>query len=405
MIINIRIDHKTADISEIEDLTKDLYELFTNLNDKYSFKEYIRINTCNRNEFFIHTHNDNVYKDLINYGNHPFNIEINDDAMKHVLRMGSGLESMIIGEDQILGQLKDSLNKSKKDGTCGEVLEMLFTKAIHVGRSVRKKTNINKGSVSIGSAAVDLAESEIDNLNGKKVLVIGAGKMSTVVAKALCEKELETIIVANRTHEKAEQMACELGGRAIYFEELNDLIGDMDLVISATGAPHKILDKERVLENVPENHRNKMIMIDLANPRDIAEDVGDTGVKLFNIDDLRGIAEKNKESRAEEAEEAEEIVEEEFKLLKKSYKHREVNELISEIRKQMEGTRQNEQEKAMNKLKNVSNKEKKVIDKLTKSIVDKISYDLILNLKKASEENHYQMIDACQYLFKANYKD
>lgn len=398
MIINIRIDHKTSDIGQMETLAKDLNDLFSYFNDKYNFKEYIAINTCNRNEYYIHSHNEEVYKDLIKYRQKYFIIEINEDSMKHLLRMASGLESMIIGEDQILGQLKDSLKKSKKEGTCGDVLELLFTKAIHVGQAVRNKTNINRGSVSIGSAAVDLAESQIEGLDGKKVLIIGAGKMGSLVAKSLCEKDLETILVANRTHDRAEKMAQELGGRAIYFDELNSTLEDVDVVISATGAPHKIINYERVEENIPDFHREEVIMIDLANPRDISEDISELGIKLFNIDDLRDIAESNKEDREKESVEAEKIIDEELLILDKAYKHREVENLISIIRREMEIIRTQEQEKALNKIGDLNGNEK-VIEKLTKSIVDKVSYDLILNLKKASEENNHEIINSCKFLF------
>ena len=146
---------------------------------------------------------------------------------------------MIIGEDQILGQIKDARKKSITAGCCGQIFNTIFTKAIHVGQSVRKKTNINKGSISIGSAAVELAESVHGDLKCKKVLVIGAGKMGTLVAKALVEKHLKAIVVANRTHDRASCLAKELGGSAIHFDKLDEAMSDADVVISATGAPHR----------------------------------------------------------------------------------------------------------------------------------------------------------------------
>ena len=259
-------------------------------------------------------------------------IEFDDYAMEHLLRLSSGLESMIIGEDQILGQIKDAQKRSVKDGCCGKVLQTIFTKAVHVGQVVRKKTKINEGSLSIGSAAVELAESVHGDLKCKKVLVIGAGKMGTLVAKALVEKKLKAIVVANRTHDRAVELAKELGGSAIHFDKLDDAMIDADVVISATGAPHPILTYEKVKEVVPEQNISNMVMVDIANPRDIEADVSKLGVKLFNIDDLRGIAKRSREMRETEASDAEEIVKNEMLLLKRSLKHLEVEPIISNIR-------------------------------------------------------------------------
>ena len=174
---------------------------------------------------------------------------------------------------------------------CGKVLDTVFTKAIHVGQVVRNKTNINKGSVSIGSAAIDLAEKHMGCLDDKSVLVIGAGKMGRLVAKALAEKDLNAIFVANRTYYVAVELAEDLGGEAILFNDLEKYLAEADLVISATSAPHTIIDKKRLL-GIDMAHEDLM-MVDIANPRDISEDVMEIGVKLFNIDDLREIADEN----------------------------------------------------------------------------------------------------------------
>ena len=160
------------------------------MQEKYSINEFIEISTCNRKEYYIHNDNIDFDEELLSHENQSIIIEYGDASIMHLLRMTSGLESMIVGEDQILGQVKDAKAKAIKNHHCGKVLDTVFTKAIHVGQVVRNKTNINKGSVSIGSAAVDLAESHLGDLDGKSVLVIGAGKMGKLVAKALAEKDL-----------------------------------------------------------------------------------------------------------------------------------------------------------------------------------------------------------------------
>ena len=189
MILNLRVDHKIADIQSMENISKDIDELFWELQEKYSINEYVEISTCNRKEYYVHSDYICEDEELLSHDNQSIIIEYDQSAIMHLLRMTSGLESMIVGEDQILGQVKDSKNKSVKNHHCGKVLDTVFTKAIHVGQVVRNKTNINKGSVSIGSAAIDLAEKHMGCLDDKSVLVIGAGKMGRLVAKALAEKD------------------------------------------------------------------------------------------------------------------------------------------------------------------------------------------------------------------------
>ena len=398
LIINIRVDHTLADIETMEKVSKDLKELFSNLRENIDIREYIEINTCNRYEYFLYT--DDYDSEDLDCDNEYVIIQYNDDAILHLFRMSSGLESMIIGEDQILGQIKDSKKKSEKEGHCGKTLDTIFTKAIHVGQVVRNKTKINQGSISIGSAAVDLAEEHLGDLQDKHVLVIGAGKMGTLVAKALAEKNLKAIFVANRTYYKAVKLAEELDGEAILFDNLEEKLLNADLVISSTGSPHAIINKERLLRVFDEEMPKKMIFIDIANPRDIEDDVKELGIDLFNIDDLRGIAEKNKKLRENEVIEAEKIIENEFDLLKESFNLIEINSLLGSLRESMEEIRQRESQKGIVKLTTIDAKDIKVIDKMTQSIVNKIFYDISENIKKSAKENEEDAIKICEAILK-----
>ena len=398
LIINIRVDHTLADIETMEKVSKDLKELFSNLRENMDIKEYIEINTCNRYEYFLYT--DDYDSEDLDCDNEYVIIQYNDDAILHLFRMSSGLESMIIGEDQILGQIKDSKKKSEKEGHCGKTLNPIFTKAIHVGQVVRNKTKINQGSISIGSAAVDLAEEHLGDLQDKHVLVIGAGKMGTLVAKALAEKNLKAIFVANRTYYKAVKLAEELDGEAILFDNLEEKLLNADLVISSTGSPHPIVNKERLLKVFGEKVPEKIIFIDIANPRDIEDDVKELGIELFNIDDLRGIAEKNKKLRENEVIEAEKIIESEFDLLKESFNLIEINSLLGSLRESMEEIRQRESQKGIVKLTTIDAKDIKVIDKMTQSIVNKIFYDISENIKKSAKDNEEDAIKICEAILK-----
>ena len=398
MIINIRVDHTLADIETMEKVSKDLKELFSTLKEQIDVKEYIEINTCNRYEYFLYAED---YNELdLDCENKYVIIQYSDEAVLHLFRMTSGLESMIIGEDQILGQVKDAKLKSEREGHCGKKLDAIFTKAIHVGQVVRNKTKINQGSISIGSAAVDLAEENLGDLQDKNVLVIGAGKMGTLVAKALAEKNLKAIFVANRTYYKAIKLAEELEGEAILFDNLEEKLINADLVISSTGAPHAIINKARLLKVFDEKIPKKMVFIDIANPRDIEEDVKEIGIDLFNIDDLRGIAEKNKKLREKEVIEAEKIIKSEFDLLKESFNLIEINSLLGSLRESMEEIRQRESQKGIVKLNSVDAKDIKTIDKMTQSIVNKIFYDISKNIKELAKEDEENILKICEALLR-----
>ena len=400
MIINIRVDHTLADIETMEKVSKDLKELFSSLKEQIDVKEYIEINTCNRYEYFLYAED---YNELdLDCENKYVIIQYSDEAVLHLFRMTSGLESMIIGEDQILGQVKDAKLKSEREGHCGKKLDAVFTKAIHVGQVVRNKTKINQGSISIGSAAVDLAEENLGDLQDKNVLVIGAGKMGTLVAKALAEKNLKAIFVANRTYYKAIKLAEELEGEAILFDNLEEKLLNADLVISSTGAPHAIINKSRLMKVFDEEIPKKMVFIDIANPRDIEEDVKEIGIDLFNIDDLRGIAEKNKKLREKEVIEAEKIIKSEFDLLKESFNLIEINSLLGSLRESMEEIRQRESQKGIVKLNSVDAKDIKTIDKMTQSIVNKIFYDISENIRKTAKNSEEDYIRICEMILKGD---
>ena len=396
MILNLRVDHKIADIQSMENISKEMDDLFWKLQEKYSVSEYVEISTCNRKEYYIHNDYISENDELLSHENESIIIEYGQSSVIHLLRMTSGLESMIVGEDQILGQVKDAKHKAIKDHHCGKSLDTIFTKAIHVGQVVRNKTNINKGSVSIGSAAIDLAEKHMGSLDDKSVLVIGAGKMGRLVAKALAEKDLNAIFVANRTYYVAVELAQDLGGEAILFNDLEKYLATADLVISATSAPHAIITKERLL-GIERDH-SSLMMVDIANPRDISEDVCEIGVKLFNIDDLREIADENTNLRIKEFGQAESIIDEEFILLKETFKIMEVEQILASLRASMEEIRQRETKKALVKLADVDGSAK-ILNNLTNSIVNKIFFDISKNVKDAAKDENKEVIAAAEYLF------
>ena len=385
MLVNIRIDFKIADVATMEKSYDKLDRLIEKVHKNVDVKEEVVLKTCNRYEVYMILERD------INIPTTTFIVEKSDVAVNHLLRLASGLESMIMGEDQILGQIKTARKNAIKNNTIGPKLEKVFTKAIHVGQSIRKNTHINEGGVSVGSGAVELIEEKYGSLKGKNVLIVGAGEMGTVVSKALLEKDTNAIVVANRTYDKAQQLAQEIDGHAIKFNEMNDTLSKIDIVISATGAPHTLINKER-LSFLPQEHLSNMIMLDLANPRDIDDDVIELSVQLYNLDDLRYITDKNKERRVKEAEKAEKIIEKETVLLKDALKEMEITPILSSLNIEAEKIRKQELEKTLHML-DISKKDSKKLDHLTRSITDKLMYNIINNLKKAAIADDIQTIN------------
>lgn len=388
MLVNIRIDFKIADIATMENSYDKLDKLNKEIHNKINILEEVTLKTCNRYEIYLILDKD------INIPTTTFIVEKNDVAINHLLRLASGLESMIMGEDQILGQIKTARKNAIKNNTIGPKLEKIFTKAIHVGQSIRKNTHINEGGVSVGSGAVELIEEKYGSLKGKNVLIVGAGEMGTVVSKALLGKETNAIVVSNRTYDKAIELAKELDGIAIKFNEMNQTLNKIDILISATRAPHTLINKDRI-SFLDSEHLSNMIMLDLANPRDIEDDVRDLNVKLYNLDDLRYVTDKNKKRRNKEAEKAENIIEEETLLLKDALKEMEITPILSSLNIEAEKIRKQELEKALHML-NLSKKDSKKLDHLTSSITDKLLFNIINNLKKAATNNDTETIKSAK---------
>ncbi|MEA1997804.1 MAG: glutamyl-tRNA reductase, partial [Euryarchaeota archaeon] len=311
--------YKKCSVKELEEIGERLKpEIF--VNDP-RVDGYAIINTCNRVEAYISSDNSKAVLDEVVNHNKFGNCGIftGEDALWHLMRVACGLEAMMVGEDQILGQIKKCYLDSKKEGTIDFILDMAFDRAIKVAKRARIETRINEGSVSIGSAAVELAEYVTWGLEGKSILVIGAGDMGTLVARAISEKKLKAMFIANRTYERAKELAAEVGGKAAKLDESERYLSVCDVAISTTSAPHYVLDynlMKRVME-----HRindNVLLIIDIANPKDVETRVGDIGgVELYNLDSLYEISEENLKKRLSEVDKVEGIIDEEVELFKK----------------------------------------------------------------------------------------
>lgn len=408
-ISSMIISHVKAKIEDIEKSWHgDLGNLLKHMYMHELVNECAVLKTCNRVELYVVSPKGS--KVLFNFAkkmkvsNEIVEFYDHDESLMHLLRLSSGLESMIVGEDQILGQINDLYHLAQKAGTTGKVLETAFDKAIHVGKRIRSETGINKGSVSIGSAAVDLAEEQIGNLTGKTILIIGVGEMGTLVATALSHRKVDAIYVANRTFERAEKLADGLCGTAVRYEDMDKYIELSDVVICATAAPHYVITKEIVDPIMKKRvNPNDLLLIDIANPRDIEDSVTDiVGVKLMNIDNLRLISERNMGQRMEEAKKAEVMIAEEFELLKRQYKRQYADDTISSLYSMVDYLRENERDRAINRLRarhGVTEFEESIINDLTHSLTNKLLAQPTKELRKAAEVHDEAFFDYTQRLF------
>ena len=409
-ISSMLITHTKASIVEMENAWHGgIDNLLMHLKAHELVEECAVLKTCNRVEVYVVSPKGS--KVLLEFAKHMkvssriIDFLDHDESLRHLMRLTCGLESMIVGEDQILGQVKELYGLAKKAGTVGKTLDTAFNKSIQVGKRIRNETGINKGSVSIGSAAVELAENELGGLDGKTVMVIGAGEMGTLVAKALANKEIKVIYVANRTFDKAEALACELNGKAVRYELMKNYIPLSDVVISATSAPHFVLTHE-IISRATEKRGKDLMLIDIGNPRNIENCVGELkGVSLHNIDGLRSISEANLAKRREEAKKAEVLIEEELTLLKKQYKRQQADTIISALYSRVEAIRGKECEEAINKLMarhTMGDVEREVLDDMTHSFAKQILAEPTKILRNAAEHDDERFLDTVAELFKLN---
>ncbi|MCL7412249.1 MAG: glutamyl-tRNA reductase [ANME-2 cluster archaeon] len=411
-ISSMLITHVKASVEDIEKLHAwhgGVDKILERLYSHELVEECAVLMTCNRVEVYVVSPKGSKvlfhFARMMKVPNLIVDFLDHEESMRHLMRLTSGLESMIVGEDQILGQVKDLYNLAKKTGTTGKMLDTVFSKSIQVGKRVRNETDINRGSVSIGSAAVELADSVLESLEGKTVMIIGAGEMGSLVARALANKTIKVIYVANRTFERAETLASELNGVAIKYDQIHEYICESDVVISATAAPHMVITKD-MMEKVMQEYKKDILLIDIANPRDIDESTREIeGVRLFNIDSLKSISEKNLERRKNEISKVENIIDEELGLLKKQYKRQQADRIISALYSMINEIRCHERDAAINKLKayhTMGEIETEVLNDLTHSVANKILAGPTKILRNAAEHDNEMFLDTVAELFRLN---
>jgi len=422
MILSFCVTHKKASVPILESLIfKDKKQALKALSSFDFVQECVLIQTCNRVEIHLITsetsagevtdrlvrfwsQNANVSKDIV------FKlIEVFEghEALKHLLLLASGLESMVVGEDQILGQIREAYLESKEDGTTKSLFDTVFLKTLNAGRKVRTETGVNNGSVSISSIAISLAEKHLGDLTSAKALIIGAGETGTLAAKELSRRNIGSIYVTNRTYKKGVALAKMIGAQSIRFEEIYDYLPIANLVIAAVSVSAPLLTSKKVTEALKSvNTPSNLLILDLSQPRCVEESVGRlSGVNLRTIDDLKETVEENLQKRLDETIKARKIVDEELDHLEALLKKMAAEPIISSLCKKVDKIRCNELSKALHMINGINDDQRLVIENLTKELAERILQSPIENLRNATLNGDNALLLAVNSLFSLKVKD
>lgn len=308
-------------------------------------------------------------------------------AVEHLFRVSCGLDSMVIGETQILGQVRDAYRDSAERGSVGKVLHQLFEQAIAVGKRAQTETRIGQNAVSVSYAAVELAKKVFQSLDGRRCMALGAGETAKLTVRHLLASGVREIVIANRTLERAENLAREIGGVAIPMSEVGRYLQTVDVVISSTGAPGVVLTRQQVAEAIRYRRGRPIFLFDIAVPRDIDPEIsGLDGVFLYDIDDLQAVVSANLQERAEEAKRATRIIDEEIAKFRTWLASLEVVPTIRMLRDKVDSIRQQELARAFNRLPDLTERERAVVEAMTVALVNKILNDPTQRLKGMAGE-------------------
>ena len=330
-----------------------------------------------------------------------------EEAVRHIFRVACSLDSMVLGEPQILGQVKEAFGYATEHGTSGVIINKLFHKAFNVAKRVRTETKISSSAVSISYAAVELAKKIFGELQDKSVMLIGAGEMGELAARHLANNGIKEIFIANRTFERAVNMAKGFNGTPVMFREILHYLKRVDIIITSTAARDFIITPEMVKEAMRERRNSPAFFIDIAVPRNIDPKVNKvSNVYLFDVDDLQGVVAANLKEREKEARYAEKIVMEELEGFCQWVSSLNVVPTIKALRERFENIRKLEIEKTLPGLKNITEKEKKSLEAMTSAIINKILHHPVTHLKKEHDSAEGDLyIEATRKLFDLNDKD
>ncbi len=403
---------KTAEVEVREKLIVS-EDFLKKINQIEEINEIVFLSTCNRVEFYgVSPEPDKalskLYRDLSSYSQIPIEklkkytySYIGLNSIRHIFMVASSLDSMVIGEPQIVKQFKDAFTKGKNLGTVRYILSRLGDKAINVSKKIRTNTNISKKAVSISYVAIELARKIFDKLEDKVVLLIGAGEMAELAARHLASKNVKHIFISNRTFEKAVELANEFGGSTIRFEKLHQFLPEADIIIVSTGAKEPILRKEDFINAVKRRKGKPIFIIDISVPRNVSDDVNELdSVYLYNVDDLKSVADRNLQDRKLAGERAKLIVEKESLKFYKWLKQQKVYPIIANLKEFSENIVDYQLEQLYKQMPYLNEKERENIRLMVNAVVKKLLHRPITYLKnRASIEDNESFIKEFEEMF------
>ena len=411
-IINARVTFRKSPIHVLEKFAfKDMPGAYLTFKKNSSVSECVIIQTCNRIELFATSDNHNVdeikntWASLTGLEDNAFSdtLEVceNKDAYEHLLKLTSGLESLVVGEEQILGQIKESISTARKVHASGKRLNKLFERSIKIGTRIRNSTGIGRGGISLGSMAVKLAEENVDDIKSKHVLLIGTGEAATMVAKSLKKRDY-AFNVTSRTLERSIGFSQTLGGKPIKFEDVLSGFNNYEVIFVATTAPYFLVSFDRMNDGM-KNKKSGTMILDLSNPRTVDEKVATIpGIKLMNIDQIAEMIDKNMKNRREKVSTVENIISEEVPIIEATMKRLDAEPFVKDVFTNADSLRIKELQKALQMLGETDEKRIKIIDELTKAVVECIVSAPMNNLRKASEQGNPELLEIASKLF--NYR-
>jgi glutamyl-tRNA reductase len=409
------LSHKTAPLDLREKFAIPEAALPRALQDlqKLGASEAVVLSTCNRVEFALSSSDDvepgaifdryltEWHGTAANFNGHIYRLE-SREAIQHLFRVAASLDSMVVGEPQILGQLKAAYAAAKSEGTVGGLLEMVMTRAFNVAKRVRSETGIGHMAVSVSYAAVELARTIFGSLKGQTVMIVGSGKMGELAAKHLRRSGASRILVTNRTWERAEEMAKLFEGRAVEYTQFHSMLHEVDIVITSSGAPHFIITREDMQRVIAKRKHRPMFLIDIAVPRNIEPSVNQIeGVFLKDVDDLEGVVDANLQERGKQAEQAEAIVLHEVEQMIARLRIVEITPTIVSLQEQLEEIRNAEVTRALRKLGDLTPEQREQIELMSKSLINKIAHGPISELRRnAGHPEGGAVIEAIRKVFR-----
>lgn len=410
------LNHKSAPVEVRERLAFDEHTLpaaLRQLQQRPGFQEGLILSTCNRVEIALASDElvsgDPIGEFLADARSldrdwvRPYLYRFDGrEAIRHLFRVAASLDSMVVGEPQILGQLKSAYAIAKGQGAVSGFMDTLLTRAFNVAKRVRSETEIGANAVSISYAAVELAREIFGSLEGKRVMLVGAGKMSEAAARHLKRCGASDLYVTNRTRERAEEMARVFQGKIVDYTRFVSSLPEVDIVIASSGAPHFILSKDQVRKVIEARRNRPMFLIDIAVPRNIEPAVNELdNVFLYDIDDLQKVVDTNMRGRLQEAEDAELIITEEVERMVSRLKTREVAPTIVSLQEQLEYVRASELARYRGKFGSLTREQEEALESLTRGIVNKIAHGPISELRRqAAQPEGHQFVSAIRRIFR-----